>query len=149
MSVNKDLLAPCGLYCGVCSIYIAHRDNNQKFKEILTGVYGVPVEEIQCEGCLSVEPFVYCRSCPIKDCTREREYEGCHQCDEFPCEHIDNFPIAVGKNVILRSIPQWREMGTEAWVKAEEERYSCPECGYGLFRGAKKCRECKTEVNLD
>ena len=149
MSVNKNLLAPCGLYCGVCSIYIAHRDNNQKFKEILTGVYGVPLEEIQCEGCLSPEPFVYCRSCPIKDCTREREYEGCHQCDDFPCEHIDNFPIPVGKKVILRAIPQWREMGTEAWVKAEEERYNCPECGYALFRGAKKCRECKTEVNLD
>ena len=34
MKVNPDFVAPCGLYCGVCAIYIAHRDNNQKFKEL-------------------------------------------------------------------------------------------------------------------
>jgi len=33
MTVNPDLVSPCGLYCGVCAIYIAHRDNNHKFKE--------------------------------------------------------------------------------------------------------------------
>jgi len=33
MTVNPDLVSPCGLYCGVCAIYIAHRENNQKFKE--------------------------------------------------------------------------------------------------------------------
>jgi hypothetical protein len=27
MAINPDLIAPCGLYCGVCAIYIAHRDN--------------------------------------------------------------------------------------------------------------------------
>lgn len=27
MKINPDLIAPCGLYCGVCAIYIAHRDN--------------------------------------------------------------------------------------------------------------------------
>jgi hypothetical protein len=27
MKINQDLIAPCGLYCGVCAIYIAHRDN--------------------------------------------------------------------------------------------------------------------------
>ena len=29
--IKKELLAPCGLYCGVCRVYIAHRDDNQKF----------------------------------------------------------------------------------------------------------------------
>ena len=39
MAVNPDFLAPCGLYCGVCAIYIADRDNNQKFKERLVDLY--------------------------------------------------------------------------------------------------------------
>ena len=39
---REDLLAPCGLYCGVCGILTAHRDNNQKFKEKLAPIYGVP-----------------------------------------------------------------------------------------------------------
>ncbi len=149
MTVDKKLLAPCGLYCGVCAIYIADRDNNTKFKEKLTGVYGVSLEEIQCKGCLSDSPFIYCKTCKIKECVKEKNYEGCHQCDDFPCEHIDNFPVPVGKKVILRAIPQWRQMGTEAWVVAEEKRYKCPECGNALFRGARRCRKCKTEVDMD
>jgi hypothetical protein len=27
MEVNPDFLAPCGLYCGVCAVYYATRDN--------------------------------------------------------------------------------------------------------------------------
>ena len=149
MEINKKWLSPCGIYCGVCPIMIAQRDGNQKFKEVLSGVYGVTAEEIKCDGCLSDNPFVYCSSCLIKDCNKEREYEGCHQCDDFPCEHIENFPIEVGKKVILRAIPDWREMGTEAWVASEHARYKCPECGYELFRGVRKCRNCKTELNLE
>ena len=149
MTVNPDLLAPCGLYCGVCAVYIADRDQNEKFKERLAPVYGVEPKDIQCKGCLSDDPFGYCKICPIKTCVAEKNYEGCHQCDDFPCETIEGFPLPVGKKVILRAIPQWREMGTEAWVAAEEARYHCPECGKSIFRGAKRCRECKTPVDQD
>jgi len=149
MEINKNLLAQCGLYCGVCGILIAHRDNNQKFKERLTAIYGVEVDDIRCEGCLSNNVFKYCRVCPIKACNKERGYEGCHMCPEFPCKHINNFAYPVGKKVMLRAIPQWREMGTEAWVLAEEQRYHCPSCGNQLFRGAKRCNQCKVAVDQD
>ena len=39
MTINWNLISPCGLYCGVCAIYLAHRDHNQKFKERLVGLY--------------------------------------------------------------------------------------------------------------
>jgi len=29
MKINPDFISPCSLYCGVCAIYMAHRDNNQ------------------------------------------------------------------------------------------------------------------------
>lgn len=149
MPVNPALLAPCGLYCGVCGVYIAHRDGNEKFKERLATVYGVEPKDVRCRGCLSDEPFGYCRLCRIKSCTREKGYEACHQCAQFPCSLIDEFPLDVGKRVILRAIPQWRTMGTEKWVAAEEARYVCPHCGARLFRGAKRCRECKEPVDQD
>ena len=39
VEVKKELLAPCGLWCGLCSIFIAHKNNNIKFKEKLLPVY--------------------------------------------------------------------------------------------------------------
>ena len=150
MEVNKDLLAPCGLYCGVCAVRIAYRDDNQKFKEKLVSVYGVSSpEDIRCGGCLSDDRFFYCQVCPIRDCNEKKGYEGCHQCDEWPCEMIENFPLPVGKKVIMRAIPAWRELGTEAWVEQEEKRYSCSSCGAPLFRGAKRCRSCSAEIDVD
>ena len=163
MKINPELVSPCGLYCGVCAIYIAHRDNNQKFKERLLALYkgGVPgkgglpnsenltIEDIRCRGCLSDERFMHCQQCDIRACAEKKNYTGCHQCDEFPCAHIDNMPMAVGKKVIMRAIPYRREVGSEKWVVDEEARYSCPKCDNKVFRGAVKCNRCKEHLDLD
>ena len=80
MKVDPDLVAPCGLYCGVCAVYIAHRDNNQKFKERLLEVYqgkvpgkgklpnaqSLSLEDIRCRGCLSDNRFIHCQQCDIR-----------------------------------------------------------------------------------
>jgi hypothetical protein len=149
MENKQKLAAPCGLYCGVCAVLMAHRDNNTKFKERLTAVYGVTVDEIKCKGCLSDDLFAYCRTCSIRACAIDKGIEGCHQCDEFPCKLIDDFPIAVGKKVILRAIPAWRELGTERWMEEEEKRYHCPHCGYAVFRGVQRCRNCQSPLDID
>ena len=157
MTVNPDLVSPCGLYCGVCAIYIAHRENNHKFTERLVDLYkgklpnseNLSIEDIKCRGCLSDELFMHCRQCEIRACTKKKGYTGCHQCDEFPCRHIEHFPMAVGKKVILRAIPYWREFGTEKWIKDEEARYICPECGNKVFRGVQQCNQCKVKLDLD
>jgi hypothetical protein len=149
MKDKKALAAPCGLYCGVCGVYIATKENNEKFKERLTTVYGVKVEDIHCRGCLSDEVWLFCNECRIRDCCLKKGFEGCHQCSEFPCKHIDDFSFAVGKKVILRAIPAWRTLGTQKWMEDEENRYICPHCGSKLFRGAKRCRACREAVDVD
>ena len=157
MKINPDYIAPCGLYCGVCGILYATRENNRKFKEILADFYSdklpegekLSFEDIHCKGCLSSEPFYFCKECVIKDCVTKKGYTGCHECADFPCTLIEEFPIPLGKKVILRAIPYWRKVGTEKWIMDEEARYICPECGHMLFRGAKRCNKCKTPVDLD
>lgn len=157
MEIENKFLAPCGLYCGVCGVYYATRDNNEKFltrllemyQQKISGLEGVSIEDLKCDGCLSERISLFCRTCSIKACTREKGYAGCHECEDFPCVHIEKFPMPVGKKVIMRAISYWREHGTEKWVMDEEARYLCPECGNKVFRGAKRCNKCKTAVDLD
>ena len=157
MEIKPEFLAPCGLYCGVCAVYYATRDKNTKFKERIVGVYkgklaacdNLTAEDVSCLGCLSENVFPFCRKCAIKDCALEKGYSGCHECDDFPCALTKAFPLPVGKKVMSRAIPYWREHGTEKWVRDEEARYVCPECGNMLFRGVVRCNRCKTAVDLD
>lgn len=158
IDINPSLLSPCGLYCGTCAIYYATRDDTPKFKERLVHVYegkipgaeNLSADDIHCHGCLSDDQFLACRDgCPIKICVQSKGYTGCHQCDDFPCQFIDNFPLPVGKKAILRAVPYRKEWGTERWVVEEEARYHCPQCGHKLFRGAKRCNRCSILVDLD
>ncbi len=154
VDVKKELLAPCGLYCGAYRVYIAHKDDNLKFKQELLPAFKAwgakNVDDIACTGCLSEGIlFPFCRTCSIKECIKDKGIEGCRQCDDFPCDIITNWPSSGGKKVMLRAIPAWRELGTEKWVEEEEKRYQCPECGNQLFRGAKICINCSVTVDLD
>ncbi len=88
--INPDFIAPCGLYCGVCAIYIAHRDNNKNLRngwwgftrEAVSGKGTLPnsenlsTEDIRCHGCLSDNAFMHCKQCEIRDCTKEKGYSG-------------------------------------------------------------------------
>ncbi|MFW9876671.1 MAG: DUF3795 domain-containing protein [Candidatus Thorarchaeota archaeon] len=154
VEVKKELLAPCGLYCGVCRIYKAHQEKDIKFKkEILPTLndYGAKsVEDIACTGCLSDGViFHFCRTCSIKDCIKDKKIEGCYLCNDFPCKIIINWPDPRDKKIMLRTIPAWRDLGTEKWVIEEEKRYKCPRCENLLFHGARKCNKCNHIVELD
>jgi hypothetical protein len=155
---NKDLMAPCGLYCGTCAIYIATRDGNEKLKAILGNLYGTKPEEIECYGCMQADPpkklYSFCKGCSIRGCIKSKGYYSCHQCSDWPCSMVDNLPYATGVRVMKRTIPIWRarvaelghEDGSIEWARSECERYHCPSCGKPLFRGAQQCRTCKRSV---
>ena len=155
---DPALMAPCGLYCGTCAVYIATRDKNEKFKAVMGNLYGTKPEETECLGCMQPDPpeklYAICQLCEIRNCIKAKDFYSCHQCKDWPCALIEKFPISTGLRVMKRTIPIWREKvaelgdkeGSEAWARHECERYHCPFCGYPLFRGAQRCRSCKRDV---
>jgi hypothetical protein len=98
--------------------------------------------------------YSYCSSCRMRECVRGKGFYSCHQCGQWPCDMVENFILATGRRVMKRAVPQWRERvaelgdeeGSVAWARGECERYHCPSCGYPLFRGAQRCRNCGEEV---
>jgi len=156
---NKELMAPCGLYCGTCGVYIATRDNNDKFKQVLGNLYGTKPEDTECYGCMQPDPprklYSYCSFCHIRKCVQSKGYYSCHQCSDWPCDLINNFLLETGKQVMKRTIPIWREKvaefgdekGSIEWARSECLRYHCSSCGKPLFRGAQKCRYCKKSLS--
>lgn len=164
---NKNLRAPCGIFCGACALYISTRDENEKFRAIISSIWGTQPEETKCFGCMQPDPpkklFGFCQKCALRNCAKSKGLYSCHQCEQWPCYILEkgDFADAVPslfKNSVLRvmkrAIPLWRdkvakhgdENGSLEWARAEAQRYHCPSCGKPLYRSAQQCRACKKPV---
>jgi len=84
MENRKRLVAPCGLDCGICELYLS-RNNEQLMNTLITK--GIPKEVLPCEGCRATEgdcPVIH-EKCITFECTHEKKISFCSQCDDFPC----------------------------------------------------------------
>jgi hypothetical protein len=147
MSVKKEYLSPCGMYCSVCAVRSADLYNDQNLKEILASVFGTSPENVVCDGCMSENTFQFAKTCSIRACAVEKSLEGCYQCDDFPCNNINSFPFEISRNMMLEAIPRWKELGTERWVAEVEGHYTCSNCGALLHRFASQCPNCQAPKN--
>ena len=142
MSVKKEYLSPCGMYCSVCAVRAADRANDQELKGMLAQFFGTKPEQVACEGCRSKKTFQFAKACAIRACADEKRLESCNQCKDFPCDHFRAFPFEISKQQMLAALPRWKELGTEKWVRETEKRFTCSHCGSLLHRYATVCNRC-------
>lgn len=81
---RSNLVAPCGIDCGLCELYLA-RDNDQLFSALVGK--GIPSHLIPCDGCRTIEGDcpVIAGKCATHECVTENELDFCFECDSFPC----------------------------------------------------------------
>jgi len=92
MKINPDFLGSLWALLRVCGCSLRNAGNNVKFKEKLVALYkgrlpeteNLSWKDIHCKGCLSEEPFAYCKRCDIKDCTSKKGYASCANAWSFP-----------------------------------------------------------------
>ncbi|MHA1293000.1 MAG: DUF3795 domain-containing protein [Promethearchaeota archaeon] len=145
-NINKNLIAPCGVFCGVCPYLIAYKTNDERLKEKLAKSIGIKPEDIICEGCLSDKPLFFCKICKIKSCVLNKGIESCALCNNWPCELIENYPY---KPFIIRE--KWdvnyrKRYGEEKWIKKTIEMNSCPSCNTLCHWKARICKQCGNEL---
>ncbi|MFC1679284.1 DUF3795 domain-containing protein [Elusimicrobiota bacterium] len=81
---REKLVAPCGLDCGVCWLYLS-RDSAEIWESVIAK--GIPKEVLPCDGCRSTGggcPVIQ-GECATRECAKEKGISSCAECGEFPC----------------------------------------------------------------
>ena len=134
---NESLVAPCGLYCGACPMYLATQDKDeQKIKDLVQQFSGrgskVTLADLQCDGCIAGgRVAAFCRRCEMRECADKKQaVTRCSDCQEFTCSLITNFNNdgMLHHAEVLENCRSLRKMGIKEWAKHEAERWSCPQC---------------------
>jgi hypothetical protein len=157
---KENLAAACGTYCGACPAYLAKHGDDEQIKMRLQKrlssqphkvLKGIPdpgwMDGLLCDGCLSGGMVAaHCQNCSIRKCAADQLPDSrCAGCEEIPCQRITNLMNMGGylhRNEYLPNLQKIREMGVQEWVKYEEERWRCPQCGLPMSWYDAECVEC-------
>ena len=131
---TPDLVAPCGMNCGICKAYLAYSR-------------GVPYkkgEVSHCNGCLARN-----KNCAFirKHCEkiRKKQIRFCYQCPDMPCEplaKIDGYYRARYGMSMVENQKALREKGMDEFLRSQAEKYKCPSCGDVISVHDGKCYAC-------
>ena len=148
---RENWAAPCGLYCGACSIRLAYKrgDSNllDQIAEVLSEQHGqkIQAKDLACEGCLSPEVVaVVCRNCVLRSCALQKGVVQCSQCPDFPCKQLIDFSKdgLPHHGEVLENIRRRQEIGIDAWAEEQRKRWCCPHCGCNIDWYATQCPNC-------
>jgi hypothetical protein len=86
-------LCYCGHDCSRCFTYLATVNDDAAMREESFRFYKwkIPFEKIRCMGGRSGDIFEACRECPFMKCCKERGYDFCKECTDYPCETLAPF----------------------------------------------------------
>ena len=118
---SPDLVAPCGMNCGICKSYLAYS----------RGVPYVKGEVSHCTGCL-----VRNKNCAFirRGCEkiRKRLIHFCYECADMPCENLAKLDEYYGARYgmsMVENLKMMRDKGMDEFLESQAEKYRCPGCG--------------------
>ena len=147
---NENLVAPCGLYCGACPMYLATQENNDQrlASRFGPGSKQPSMESMRCDGCLGGGRLpAHAPKCAIRECAASKtKTRRCSECAEFPCSRITDFNNdgVQHHGEVLENLRQLRTMGIKDWTKHEEDRWRCSSCQTKFSWYDAECPKCKT-----
>ncbi len=131
----QDLIAPCGMNCGICIGYLR--------------------EKKPCGGCFKKDDEnkpKHCRSCSIVNCELLAKTESgfCYDCEKYPCARLKKLDKRYRTNYgmsMLENLDYIQKHGLEKFLVNEEYKWTCKDCGTGLCVHRDFCLNCKIEIN--
>ena len=130
---TPELIAPCGMNCGICRAYLAY-------------THGVPTKRgkvTHCAGCRPRAKNCYViRGCPK---LRKHEIASCTQCDTVPCKNLAHLDKRYRERYDMSMVENLSELkikGMETFLKNQQEKYRCPNCGDVVCVHDENCYSC-------
>lgn len=136
MATNKftpELIAPCGMNCGICKAYLAYTHDVQCQRGKVT----------HCAGCIPRGKNCYV----LRGCSKLRKHEiqSCSQCDTVPCKYLAHLDKRYRERYdmsMVENIKELKTKGIDAFLKDQQQKYRCPNCGKIICVHDRKCYSC-------
>jgi hypothetical protein len=116
MLTGPQLIAPCGMNCGVCLAHLRKTSN--------------------CPGCNGeVSKKLTSRvNCVIRNCEtiKTNQSKFCYECETYPCKRLKQLDKRYRTKYamsMIENLNSIKKTGLSAFVKNEEKRWRCIKCG--------------------
>ncbi len=131
--MEKELISPCGMYCGLCSSYLAYINNIPKKRSIL-----------HCKGCRPRN-----KQCAYlkKRCSllMNNKVKYCFECKNYPCDRLKHTDERYKKSFnhsILKNLEMIKKNGEEYFFEYLKTNYKCDRCNGIISVHSNKCFHC-------
>jgi hypothetical protein len=131
---TPDLIAPCGMNCGICKAYLAYSRRVPYRKGEIS----------HCTGCL-----VRNKKCAFikRNCgkLRKKQIRFCYECADMPCKQLaklDEYYRAHYGMSMVENQKAMKEKGIDEFLKGQAEKYRCISCGDVISVHDGKCYAC-------
>jgi hypothetical protein len=135
--LEKILVAPCGMNCGICAAYLA-------------GKYDLKRRGLGIGYCAGCRPRG--KNCAFmkKHCELigQGKVQFCFECPSFPCPRLKRLDKRYRTNYhmsMIENLEYIQEHGMEKFLKKETEKWQCPECGGVISCHSGLCFKCGVE----
>ena len=136
--MKEQLIAPCGMNCGVCVSYLAmSHDLNQK-----------GFSRKYCPGCRPRG-----KNCLFMKDSCARVGKGtvryCFECGDFPCKRLKDLDHRYRSKYhlsMIANLEQIRDGGMEQFLAREAEKWRCLNCGDVICCHNGLCLNCQLDV---
>ena len=126
--IEESLIAPCGMYCALCQAYQG--------------------KGLKCNGCGKDSERKSCRQCSIRLCNEKKNY--CFECSHYPCarlKHLDQRYRERYNMSMLENLRILKEKGVQEFLRQQEDKYRCDQCGKLKTVHQDDCLHCKLQKN--
>ncbi len=133
-AMDPELVAPCGMNCGVCSAYLAYSHDIPKARGKIN----------HCEGCRPRG-----KGCAYLKMNCGKIGKGglrfCHECEDFPCSRLEKIDERYRNNYdtsLIGNLKEIKKVGVGSFLKGQKRLFECPKCKGTISIHNGKCYDC-------